>query len=104
MKDDIKALKTAYENLLAYTSKLERELSELKGERYKGMLRAEMKGWKMRYGWERLKVGQKLLVERGDQYHVIASWGSWKRLDPSRKDIKFSCRKVGNDVIVTRIQ
>ena len=94
MKDDIKALKTAYENLLAYTSKLERELSELRRER------TARRG---RYGWDLFRIGDSKVVLGATAGQAKSSFGEWRRRG-DRGHFKFSFRQEGKGVIVTRVQ
>ena len=94
MKDDIKALKTAYENLLAYTSKLERELSELRRER------TVRRG---RYGWDLFRIGDSKVVLGATAGQARSSFGEWRRRG-DRGHFKFSFRQEGKSVIITRTQ
>ena len=94
MKDDIKALKTAYENLLAYTSKLERELSELRRER------TARRG---RYGWDLFRIGDSKVVLGATAGQARSSFGEWRKRG-DRGHLKFTFRQEGKGVIVTRVQ
>ena len=94
MKDDIKALKTAYENLLAYTSKLERELSELRRER------TVRRG---RYGWDLFRIGDSKVVLGATAGQARSSFGEWRKRG-DRGHFKFAFRQEGKSVIITRIK
>ena len=91
---DYEALKRSYENLLAYTSKLERELSELRRER------TVRRG---RYGWDLFRIGDSKVVLGVTAGQAKSSFGEWRRRG-DRGHMKFTFRQEGKSVIVTRTQ
>ena len=91
---DYGALKRSYENLLAYTSKLERELSELRRER------TVRRG---RYGWDLFRIGDSKVVLGATAGQARSSFGEWRRRG-DRGHFKFSFRQEGKSVIITRTQ
>ena len=91
---DYGALKRSYENLLAYTSKLERELSELRRER------TVRRG---RYGWDLFRIGDSKVVLGVTAGQARSSFGEWRRRG-DRGHFKFSFRQEGKSVIITRTQ
>lgn len=91
---DYEALKRSYENLLVYTSKLERELSELRRER------TVRRG---RYGWDLFRIGDSKVVLGATAGQAKSSFGEWRRRG-DRGHMKFAFRQEGKSVIVTRIQ
>lgn len=94
MKDDIKALKTAYENLLAYTSKLERELSQLRRER------TVRRG---KYSWDLFKIGDSKVVLGVTAGQAKSSFAEWRRRG-DRGHFKFAFRQEGRSVTITRLK
>ena len=91
---DYGALKRSYENLLAYTSKLERELSELRRER------TVRRG---KYGWDLFRIGDSKVVLGATAGQARSSFGEWRRRG-DRGHFKFSFRQEGKSVIITRTQ
>lgn len=91
---DYEALRRSYENLLAYTSKLERELSELRRER------TARRG---RYGWDLFRIGDSKVVLGVTAGQARSSFGEWRRRG-DRGHFKFSFRQEGKSVIITRTQ
>lgn len=91
---DYEALKRSYENLLVYTSKLERELSELRRER------TVRRG---RYGWDLFRIGDSKVVLGVTAGQARSSFGEWRRRG-DRGHFKFSFRQEGKSVIITRTQ
>lgn len=91
---DYEALKRSYENLLAYTSKLERELSELRRER------TVRRG---RYGWDLFRIGDSKVVLGVTAGQAKSSFGEWRKRG-DRGHMKFTFRQEGKSVIVTRTQ
>ena len=91
---DYGALKRSYENLLAYTSKLERELSELRRER------TARRG---RYGWDLFRIGDSKVVLGATAGQAKSSFGEWRRRG-DRGHFKFTFRQEGKSVIITRLK
>lgn len=91
---DYEALKRSYENLLAYTSKLERELSELRRER------TARRG---RYGWDLFRIGDSKVVLGVTAGQAKSSFGEWRRRG-DRGHFKFTFRQEGKSVTITRIK
>ena len=91
---DYGALKRSYENLLAYTSKLERELSELRRER------TVRRG---RYGWDLFRIGDSKVVLGATAGQARSSFGEWRKRG-DRGHFKFAFRQEGKSVIITRIK
>lgn len=91
---DYEALKRSYENLLAYTSKLEQELSELRRER------TARRG---RYGWDLFRIGDSKVVLGVTAGQAKSSFWEWRRRG-DREHLKFTFRQEGKSVIITRTQ